>query len=262
MPRALVLIKDSPHYRRDSFIAGLKAIGYEVVRRLVDPGPGDCLVVWNLMGGNEKLADSFKARGAKVLVTENSYISPPGRQMYAVSLGGHAGAGSFPVGDGSRWQALGIEAKPWRKDGDHILVCAQRGLGSRQMASPHMWHQKAVARLQKLTKRPIRVRAHPGNKTGGVPLERDLKGAWACVVWSSAAGVRALVEGVPVFFDAPRWICAEAALPLRDWVEHPLTNDAWREKALHRLSWGQWSPEEIATGGPLKAVLDCKESAA
>ncbi len=256
MPRALVLIKPLPWYRRDSFEAGLRAIGFDVVKRLDDPRPGDALICWNLQGGTETLAQRYERAGAKVLVTENAYISPPGRQMYAISLGAHNGAGRFPVGDSSRWQSFGIEPKPWRKDGDHILVTAQRGIGSRQMASPHMWHQKAVARLQKLTKRPIRIRAHPGNRSGGVPLERDLKGAWACVVWSSAAGVRALVEGVPVFFDAPRWICAEAALPLRDWVEHPLTNDAWREKALHRLSWGQWSPEEIATGLPLKRILD------
>lgn len=263
MKRALVTLKAQPHYRRESFEAGLRAIGFDVVKRLDDPRPGDCLIVWNLQGATEKLADTFKARGAQVLVCENGYLTPPGQPgMYAVSLGAHNGAGRIPAGDSSRWRALGIEPKPWRKEGDHILVCQQRSIGSRQMASPHMWHQKAVERLKRWTKRPIRVRPHPGNRSGGVPLERDLKGAWACVIWGSAAGVRSLVEGVPVFYEAPRWICSDAALPLRDWIEHPLCNDAWREKALHRMAWGQWQYAEIATGGPLKAVLDCKESAA
>lgn len=257
MKRALILLKPSPHYRREAFEAGLKACGFTLVRRLDDPRPGDVLVVWNLCGGNEKLADTFKRRGAQVIVTENGYLTPTGKPgMYAVSLGAHNGAGTFPACGPERWQALGVTPKPWRKDGDHILVCQQRGIGSRAMASPHMWHQKAVERLKRWTKRPIKVRPHPGNRSSAVPIEHDLKGAWACVIWGSAAGVRALVEGVPVFYDAPKWICSEAALPLRDWIEHPLCNDAWREKALASMAWGQWRYDEIATGEPLRRVLN------
>ena len=49
--------------------------------------------------------------------------------------------------------------------------------------------------------------AHPGDKG---KLEKDLAamaGARSVVIWSSAIGVRALVEGIPVQHFAPHWIC-------------------------------------------------------
>lgn len=258
--RALVLLKPSPHYRRDSFVAGLKRIGFTVdPARLERPEPGDVLVTWNLTGGLEAMAQRYKAAGARVLVAENAYLSPPDKPMYALSLGGHNGAGTFPAGGPERWQALGIQPKPWREGGKHILVCAQRGIGSREMASPHAWHQKMAEKLQTVTRRPIRVRNHPGNRASGAPsLAHDLRDAHACVIWASAAGVRALVEGVPVFYAAPHWICGHAAMRIKHAhdLEQQLVSDADRLAALQRMAWGQWTPEEIATGEPLRRLLE------
>lgn len=263
MKRAVLLLKPSPHYRRDAFEAGLKRIGYTVVRSIDNPEPDDLLLSWNLCGGAEKLADSYRRRGAKVVVTENGYLTPPGQPgMYALSRGGHNGAGTFPApADDSRWRALGIEAKPWRRDGRHILVAQQRGIGSREMASPHAWHQKTAQKLQAITKRPIVIRAHPGCRTQGVrPLAADLRDAWAVVIWSSAVGVHALVAGVPTFYAAPHWICAGAALPLSRfgmYAEAPMMDDAARSAALARMAGGQWTYQEIATGEPLRGVIEC-----
>jgi len=262
MKRALVILKPTPHYRRDAFETGLKKIGFTIVSRLDEPKAGDVAVVWNLTG-LDRMAARFKAAGAHVIVAENAYITPNGvAQMYAVSEGGHNGAGRYPAqDDASRWRALGMELKPWRTTGTHILVCGQRGIGSREMASPHAWHQKIAEKLQRVTKRPIKVRAHPGNKTqaSGPPLSHDLKDAWAVVVWASSSGVKALVDGIPVYYAAPHWICSGAALPLSKAgdLESPLMSHIERDRALHRMAWGQWSHEEIATGAPLKGVIEC-----
>lgn len=43
MRRALALLKPTPHYRREAFEAGFKALGFTLVKRLDDPGPGDAL---------------------------------------------------------------------------------------------------------------------------------------------------------------------------------------------------------------------------
>jgi len=262
MKRALVLIKPLPHYRRDAFEAGLKRLGFIIARHIDDPGPKDVLVTWNLTGSLEKEAQRFKRGGAKVIVTENGYLTPPGLPgMYAISLDAHNGAGRFPVGDSSRWEDLAIRCKPWRDSlAGHILVCGQRGIGSREMASPHGWHQKTAAKLQGVTRRPIVIRTHPGGRTSGVtPLEADLRNASSVVIWSSASGVKALVEGIPVHYAAPHWICSEAALPLHHPVdiEASLVDDASRLRALSRMAWGQWHYQEIATGIPLQRVLEC-----
>lgn len=253
------MVKAQPHYRREAFESGLKACGFKIVQRLDDPRPGDCLLTWNLTG-LDRLAWLFKQRGAKVIVAENAYLTPEGvPQMYALSEGGHNGAGKIPFqpDDGSRWRALGVTLKPWRTDGKHILVCGQRGIGSQEMASPHGWHQRFAEKLQRVTSRPVRVRAHPGHGGRGRPLADDLNGAWAVVVWNSSVGVHALAAGIPVFYAAPHWICARAAVPLaKADIERPNLSYLDREEAMVRMAWGQYHHQEIATGDPIRRVLE------
>lgn len=260
MKRALITIKAAPHYRREAFEAGFKACGFTLVKRLDDPKPGDALVLWNLLPSTERAAEVFRKAGAAVIIAENGYLTPPGQTgMYAISRNRHNGAGTFPVGDDSRWRALGVPLKPWRADGKHILVTAQRGIGDREMASPHGWHQKIAEKLQRVTRRPIVVRPHPGVHGRGRPLADDLRDAWAVVIWSSACGVKALVEGIPVWYAAPHWICASAATRFTrpEDIEEACIDDNARLQALERMAWGQWTHQEIATGKPLQGVLEC-----
>lgn len=260
LKRALVLVKANPHYRRDAFEAGLKANGFKLVNRLDDPGPGDALLTWNLTG-LDRLASLFKQRGGKVIVAENAYLSPAGvPQMYALSEGGHNGAGRIPfVAEESRWRALGVELKPWRRDGKHILVAAQRGIGAKDMASPHGWHQRFAEKLQRATKRHVRIRAHPGHAGKGRSLAEDLRDAWAVVIWNSSVGVHALAAGIPVFYAAPHWICSRAAVPLTAGadIERPNLSYLDREEAMKRMAHGQFHYQEIATGEPIRRVLEC-----
>lgn len=262
--RAFCMVRQQPHYRHDAFMRGLAAAGYRVEQAAPHGkyGAGDILVTWN-RGDQGRVADEFERRGGSVLVAENGYIGIDARglQHYAIALHGHCGSGAWPMGDGSRWAALGVALKPFRAAGEHILVCCQRGFGSETMRSPLDWPEKVAARLKKLTGRPLRVRRHPG-KPACHPevadaLERELAGAWACVTWSSASGVRALVEGVPVFYAAPHWICETAARKDVEAIESPLMNDAARLSALERMAWAQWTVAEIETGEPFRLLQNC-----
>jgi hypothetical protein len=141
-------------------------------------------------------------------------------------------------------------------NGGHILICGQRGVGSHEMASPFDWH---VALHKKLARDfdglfEIRTRLHPGNFAPRVPLVDDLRYAAACVIWSSACGVRALVEGVPVYYDAPHWVCSDAARQVRVLGRSPIITPAadWEAtgRSLNRMAWGQWSVAEIEQGEP------------
>ena len=248
---AINQLRSDPHYRKDAFDQGLLACGYKLEQGTRRPkSRDDLLLVWNRMPANEPQAAAWESQGGTVLVAENAYLQPGKFGMYAISVHGHCGSGWFPVGDEDRFTPLGFELRPWVSEG-HVLVCGQRGIGSRLMASPPHWDIKIVQRLRAMGHAKVRHRPHPGKVAPKTTLAQDLQGAGLCVVWSSASGVLALTLGVPVIYCAPHWICAGAAgkglgsTPPR----------SGREEAMHRMSHGQWSVAEIHSGEPFKRIL-------
>src|SRR6185369_12615873 len=166
--------------------------------------------------------------------------------------------------DASRWNALGVELKPWREEGKHVLVCPNRSFGTPGRFMPWAWAEDVAARLRQLTNRPIRIRPHPGNSAPAKPLAEDLADAWCTVIWTSSAGVHSLIAGVPVISEAPAWICRKAAylgyetFRARDEPRTEESGAFWdsnRLAAMHRLAWANWSLAEIQSGEALDRVL-------
>lgn len=225
-----------------TFAAGLKATGYKLTE-----DDADVAIIW----GNAKAMPA-----GKVLVAENGYWNADDGPYCALAMGGHNGAGDSPAGSPERLKRLGIDLKPWRQDGKHILVCPSRGLGLQPM--PKDWVQRTTAELRKYTDREIRVRPHPGNwkklrEHPSVSLAADLRDAWACVIWASAAGLHALAAGIPVIRTAPHWIGSEAAGNDLAEVESPPMLD--RIAAFERMASAQWSLSEIESGEPFQRLL-------
>jgi len=250
------MIRQQPHYRHDAFLSGLAAAGYEVhdSAPTFPVRPGDVLVIWNRYFQTEQIADRFEADGGTVLVAENGYVRGrhDGGDYYALAVHGHNGSGRWHVGGSERWDALGIELKPWRTEGTHILVAPNRPFGMRGTVMPERWGEQTAERLRKLTDRPVRLRLHPGNGRAQVPLEDDLRDAHCVVIWSSSVGVKALIEGIPVVCMAPYWICRGAA---GSHIDEALWRREYRENAMHALAWAQWSVQEIASGEPFLHLL-------
>lgn len=252
---AICQIRQEPQYRRDAFVNGLKAAGYSIVMSGRPHQPTDLLVIWNRYGGNAIMADTWERMGGTVLVCENGYIGQDkeGRQLYAISAHGHNGSGWWNHTGVDRFAKLNIEIRQWQNNQTgHMLVCGQRGIGTKIMASPVNWHNDAAIRLRKLTEKPIKIRLHPGNNAPAVPLDDDLKDSYACVIWSSSSGVKALVKGYPVFYDAPFWICSLAGMRIGDPVDKPNLDNALRVSALINMADAQWTVDEISSGEPFK----------
>ena len=257
--KAVCLIREQPCYRRDAFLAGLRAAGYTL-----DAGgqPRECtdlLVIWNRYGHWDAMATAWERAGGTVLVAENGYlgIDPQGRQHYALAAHGHNGSGWWPVGAEDRFAALQVEPQPWRT-GHYVLVRGQRGIGTPHMASPASWHQHTGMRLRRAQSVEVRVVEHPGRDAVALNRSHDLRGVAACVIWSSALGVRALVAGVPVWFDAPHWVCERGARRLVDdpTLAQPLRDDTARAEALQRMAHAQWSVAELESGEPFARFRD------
>lgn len=259
MKRAFVGLRESPPYRRDAFVAGLKACGYEVYFGTPLTFDTETIFVsWNRYHENDVNCTRLENAGGTVLIAENGYlgVDENGVQLYSLARNGHNGSGTWPVGGPERLAALGVDVKPWRASGEKIVIRGQRGIGTLEMASPLDWHNLTAKRLRAKTSKTVEVHPHPGhNAVTDKAHEAYLVDAHALVIWSSSVGVKALVAGVPVFRCAPHWVCAGAALHGTEEIDNPKMDDAARMAALERMAWAQWRISEIESGEAFRWLL-------
>lgn len=171
--------------------------------------------------------------------------------------------------DSDRWkkisQNLGINLKPWKTQGNYILICLQRHGGwSMRGLSTVEWLNQTVEKIRKYSDRPIVVRAHPGDKkiksflnislknvrlSTNESLLDDFKQAWATIVYNSSPSVASLIEGVPAFITDPfpehsqTFGIANTDLSL---LENPILKD--RQEWIEKLSMCHWSFSELKSG--------------
>lgn len=249
------MIRDMPFYRRDSFVAGLEAIGYDVTKT-EEIAPGNICVVWNRYGVYDATARRYEAANLPVIVAENGYLGRDwrGEHWYALAKSGHNGSGKWKVGGPERWNDLNVELAPWRQDGNEIVILATRHIGVRGVAEPYGWAQKIAEQISRVWRLPVRIRQHPGeNKC--TPLEKDLKNAKAVVSWGSGAALKAMVMGIPAVYGFKDWIGADAATPIDVFLARAVNLAQDRVHMFQRLVWAMWRTDEIATGEPFKCLL-------
>ena len=175
--------------------------------------------------------------------------------------------------DPSRWaklsQNLNLKLRPYRTNGNHILLCLQRNGGWSMGGLPVLeWAANTIIELRKYSDRTIVIRPHPGDKAAktyigtfrqqgllkdvrvsepGTPLTRDLKNCWAAVNYNSSPVVGAAIEGIPIFVtDVARSQCREIANTDLSLIETPAMPD--RQPWAERLSMFHWNFEELKSG--------------
>lgn len=262
--RAFVLIRNQPCYRREAFVAGLASLGYEI-HGTPHGGqfqPSDVLVIWNRYGHWDLLAQRVERDGGKVLIAENGYLGRDagGDHWYALARSFHNGGGWWPRENPNaplsqqRWQRLGFELKPWRKDGDELVVLATRGIGPQGIREPDGWSDRIAAEIRGRCNLPVRIRRHPGEKPC-IPLEKDLARARAVITWGSGGALKALLAGIPVFFGFPKWIGGQAGGLIGPHTDFARPTRGDRLSMFQQLAWAMWRTSEITTGAPFKWLL-------
>lgn len=174
----------------------------------------------------------------------------------------------YETPDPNRWEQLrkdlGMDLKPWRRNGDYILLCLQRNGGWSMRSLPVVdFFHSTIANLRKYTNRPIVVRTHPGDKKS-VYYSRDLIGhnvtlsvnnsliddlsnAWATIVYNSSPSVASIIEGIPTFvLDPIHSQCASVANLDLSRIESPMMPD--RELWIQRLAQCHWNDEDLRSG--------------
>ncbi len=172
--------------------------------------------------------------------------------------------------DPNRWakisQRLNIKLKPYRQQGNHILLCLQRNGGwSMRGFDVVDWMNQTINQIRQYSrKRPIIIRAHPGDKkiksilkiqhknvhlSQNETLKDDLVNCWATVVYNSSPSVASLIEGIPTFITDPYPQYSQTygiANTDLSQLENPLMPD--RQLWIEKLSMCHWSFDELASG--------------
>lgn len=271
----------------DNFIQGVNAVGDQgIAHRGMNTIPCDVAFIQGFVHEDGKdlphlklrkeAADLQVASGKRSLIVDSNlflYADPGNTKTFLR----YSFDGIFPTTgfyfdrdiDSNRWKKishiLGITLRPYRTNGNHILICLQRNGGwSMRGLSTIDWMNQTIAEIRKYSNRPIVVRAHPGDKKikqmlrvnhPNVTLstrERlldDLQNAWATVVYNSSPSVASLIEGVPTFLTDPlpnhsqTYGIANTDLSK---LENPLMPD--RQEWVERLSMCHWNFEELHSG--------------
>ena len=254
MADAVIMLRKDPHYRREAFCDGLAALGYKIKSELTRPQPDDVLVVWNRYGDTHNEAARWTECGATVIVAENGYLGRDwrGSTWYALALRWHMGRGDWNVGDLGRALALFDQPAPWAARAGPVVILGQRGIGAPKLVAPGGW-TAAVARDLAAQRIPALVREHPGNDPDQAGLTRALAQARAAITWSSGAGIKAILAGVPVYYGMQDWIGAPGARAYARPLPEPFVGDRW--PMLHRIAWAMWELKEIADGRAFNHLL-------
>ncbi len=160
-----------------------------------------------------------------------------------------------------------MDLKPWRKNGNHILITLQRPLGwSMRGYNLMQWLEETFAKIRQYSNRPIVIRWHPGdwksfpnyapilkkyNATVS-PQERhiteDLINCWALVCHNSTPSAVAPIEGIPAFItDDPSYSQGgDVANTDFSLIENPVLAD--REHWIKKLAQCHWSFEDVRSG--------------
>jgi len=174
----------------------------------------------------------------------------------------HNGYYTGSLSESSRWNSFGIEIKPWRQDGEHILVLGQPQGWSTAAININEWTNSTIKSLKQYTDRPIWLRQHPLHKSRLTledksvriievdehPLEKDFENCWAVVSYSSSAVIPALLAGIPIVCNSNLSIgypLAEKNIANIEAPEMPR-----RRKFFYDLAYSQWNLSEIASGNP------------
>jgi len=259
----------------DSFATSLHNSGHTVSFNEWDC---DVAVIWSVlwfgrMAGNQKVWEHFQAINKPVIALEVGGINRG--VTWKVGLNGINRDAYFgdSGNNNARSNALGLLLKPWRTDGEYILICGQHDKSLQWQGMPSMsnWLMQTISEVRKHTDRPIIFRPHPRRPLPHIEKEfknvyrqdpqhvkntyddfdMGFNNVWATISYSSNPGIHSIIEGVPAFVSTH-----SLAYPvgndidfLHD-IEQPVMPD--RTQWLNDYAHTEWTLDEIAQGLPLK----------
>jgi hypothetical protein len=261
----------------DAFACGAKSLGHDVVWN--DP-VSDVDVIWSVlwhgrMAKNKSIWDRNLAQSKPTIVLEVGGIKRG--TTWKVGLNGINRDAYFgDMGNNSdRANLLSLELKPWRKDGDYILLCGQHERSEQWKNMPKMpsYVADTITKIRQYTDKQIIFRPHPRcslpniehkfkNVIRQLPTKSvgsyddfdiDYSNVWATISYSSNPGIHSILNGVPAFVG-PSSLAYEVANHDLAYIKQPFIFD--RQQWLNDYAWTEFTVEEISSGLPLKRLTN------
>ena len=259
----------------DAFEHSLISNGHTVTR---NDSNTDVNVIWSVlfngrMAGNQTVWEQKKP----TIVLEVGGINRG--TTWKVGLNGINRDAYFGEQDNDRSRAdhLGLVCKPWRSNGDFILICGQHDKSLQWQGMPRMsnWFLETYDEIRKYTQRPIVFRPHPRCRLDHI--ERGLKNVyrqepnhiantydnfdmgfdnvWATVSYSSNPGTHSCINGVPAFVSTHSLAySAGNDIDFLHDIENPMMPE--RQQWLNDYAHTEYTIEEISQGLALKNLTN------
>jgi len=257
----------------DAFHRGCQSLGYDVGFNTTD---GDVDVIWSVlfhgrMSGNRAIWERALEKSKPVVVLEVGGIKRG--TTWKVGLNGINGDAFFSNGghDSVRANLLGLSLKPWRTDGENILLCGQHDKSYQWNLLPSMerWVAETIENIRHYTDRLIVFRPHPRCPVRGIERQfkdvtrqppRHIPGTYddfdmkfgntyCTVSWTSNPGIHSVIEGVPSY-TSPSSLAWDVSIKSLTNLDNPPTPD--RQQWLNDYAHTEWTVDEIAQGLPIK----------
>jgi hypothetical protein len=272
----------------DNFLAGVRTVGdTAIAHQGMNAIPCDVALIQGFVHEHGKSTPHLQLRHNAVLLQKNnnrrSLIVDSNLFLYADQNNTrtylrYSFDGVFPTTgfyfdqdiDPTRWvkisRDLNISLKPWRTQGEHILICLQRHGGwSMRGLSTVEWLDRTILQIRQYSKkRPIVVRTHPGDKkiksilkinhknvylSTNEKLLDDLRNAWATIVYNSSPSVASLIEGIPTFLTDPQPEHSQTyGIANTDLSQLETPNMPDRQAWIEKLAMCHWNFDELRSG--------------
>lgn len=185
------------------------------------------------------------------------YMSRP--NFHRVSVGNyHPGEYMMDIDrPGDRLATHDVQVKPWRGDGEYILVCIVSKFNMALFGINDLPREvdETIEIIKQHSDREIIIRDRKDRF--GDPISVQLQKAWAVVTWSSNCAVEGIINGVPGFLRAG---AAASPMCLTDLsrIEQPYYPDN-REQWLRNLAYQQFSIGELKSGYAWDISMNCHQ---
>lgn len=229
--------------------------GKYVESRILQPGP---VAFYGTSNYTVNIRQAAEGHGRDFYYVDNGYLRPGQFDGYfRITRNAEQLHSSVQRCTSTRFERLGLEIAPWRKQGGHHILVVQQSKTYFQLrgmrAGVVLWD--TLAEIARHTDRKIVCRPKPTRHTKKRDLMIDLQRAHCVVTYSSNVAVEALMLGIPVVTLGP---CAASPLSKTvEEIEEPIYPD--REQWAHWLANNQWTLEEIETGVAWRHLQETKD---